>query len=60
VALTQKAKINKLRVFFSGENLHTWTKLKTDYIDPEQVMSDNTGRSYPVGRVYSFGAQLSF
>jgi len=60
VALTQKAKINKLRLFFSGENLHTWTKLKTDYIDPEQVMTDNTGRSYPVGRVYSFGAQLSF
>ncbi len=44
----------------SGENLVTWTKLKTDYIDPEQVMTDNTGRSYPMGKVVSFGAQLSF
>ncbi len=58
--LTQRAKINKLRVFFSGENLHTWTKLDTDYIDPEQVMNDKTARSYPMGRVFSFGAQISF
>jgi len=34
--------------------------LKTDYIDPEMVMTDKTGRSYPVGRVISFGAQISF
>ena len=44
----------------SGENLHTWTKLETDYIDPEMVMTDNTGRSYPMGKVISFGAQISF
>ena len=59
LSLTERVHINKLRVFFSGENLHTWTKLKTDYIDPEQVMTDNTGRSYPVGRVFSFGVQVS-
>ncbi|MDH5826234.1 TonB-dependent receptor [Sphingobacterium sp. SG20118] len=59
VSLTERVHINKLRVFFSGENLHTWTKLETDYIDPEQVMTDNTGRSYPVGRVFSFGVQVS-
>ena len=56
----ERVKINKLRVFMSGENLHTWTKLETDYIDPEMVMTDNTGRSYPVGKVFSFGAQISF
>lgn len=57
---TNRIHVNKLRLFMSGENLITWTKLKSDYIDPEQVMTDNTGRSYPVGRVISFGAQLSF
>src|SRR5690606_36027143 len=56
----ERVKINKFRLFMSGENLHTWTKLDTDYLDPEMVMSDNTGRSYPVGRVISFGAQISF
>lgn len=57
---TNKIHVNKLRLFMTGENLVTWTKLESDYIDPEQVMTDNTGRSYPVGKVISFGAQLSF
>lgn len=56
----QRIHVNKVRLYFSGENLHTWTKLETDYIDPEQVMTDDTGRSYPVGRTFSFGAQISF
>lgn len=59
-SITQRIKVNTLRLFMSGENLHTWTKLDTDYIDPEQVMTDKTGRSYPMGRVMSFGVQLSF
>ncbi len=59
-SLTNRIHVNKFRLFMSGENLVTWTKLKSDYIDPEQVMTDNTGRSYPMGRVVSFGAQLSF
>lgn len=59
-SLTNRIHVNKFRLFMSGENLVTWTKLKTDYIDPEQVMTDNTGRSYPMGKVVSFGAQLSF
>src|SRR5690606_29474150 len=59
-AWMERVKISKLRLFMTGENLRTWTKLKTDYIDPEMVMTDKTGRSYPVGRVISFGAQISF
>ncbi|MFC7523698.1 TonB-dependent receptor [Parapedobacter sp. GCM10030251] len=55
-----RVKLSQVRFFATGENLHTWTKLKSDYIDPEQVMTDNTGRSYPMGRVISFGAQISF
>ena len=59
-SLTNRIKISRFRIFASGENLHTWTKLKTDYIDPEQVMTDNTGRSYPMSRIMSFGVQVSF
>lgn len=59
-AWMDRIKVSRLRVYMGGENLHTWTKLKTDYLDPESVMSDPTGRSYPMGRVYSFGAQLTF
>ena len=55
-----RIKLSQVRFFATGENLHTWTKLKSDYIDPEQVMTDDTGRSYPMGRVISFGAQISF
>ncbi len=55
-----RIKVNRLRVYVSGENLHTWTKLKSDYLDPEEVMSDPTGRTYPMGRIYSFGAYLTF
>ena len=55
-----RVKLSHVRLFATGDNLHTWTKLKSDYIDPEQVMTDNTGRSYPMGRVISFGAQISF
>ena len=51
---------DKVRVYVSGENLFTWTKLKTDYMDPEEVMSDPTGRTYPMGKTFSVGAEISF
>lgn len=57
---TDHIKMNRIRIYAGGENLHTWTKLDTDYLDPEAVMSDPTGRSYPMGRIFSFGAQLTF
>ncbi|RAV27794.1 SusC/RagA family TonB-linked outer membrane protein [Sinomicrobium soli] len=55
-----RIKVTRLRVYVGGENLHTWTKLKTDYMDPEEVMSDPTGRTYPMGRTYSCGLQVTF
>ncbi len=58
--LTNKLKIDRLRVYISGENLFTWTKLDTDYIDPEETMNDPTARTYPMGKTYSFGVELSF
>lgn len=54
-----KLGISNLRLYLSGENLFTWTKLKTDYMDPESVMDDPTGRSYPTGKTYSFGIDIT-
>ena len=57
---TKRVKVSRARIFATGENLRTWTKLKSEYLDPEQLMIDNSGRSYPIGRVWSFGTQISF
>jgi len=70
--LTQKAKISRLRVFFSGENLLTWSfGGLTKYIDPEQAgsavsyskpgsaVSRADLRDYPMGKTFSFGVNLS-
>ena len=58
--LTKKIKVERIRLFASGENLITWTKLDTKYIDPEETMTDPTARTYPIGRVFSFGLDLNF
>jgi TonB-linked SusC/RagA family outer membrane protein len=57
----QKLKIiNKCRIYISGENLLTFTKLDTDYIDPEQAMANADGRVYPFSKTYSFGINVTF
>lgn len=58
--LLERVHINRFRVFVSGENLFTWTKLRTKYIDPEQMMSNKDGRVYPFSKTYSFGFDISF
>lgn len=68
---TRKAKVERLRVFFSGENMFTWSFGKlTKYIDPEQagaavnysdpdkVKERGDQRVYPMGKTYSFGVIL--
>ncbi len=56
-----KTKISGLRVFLSGQNLHTWTKYKM-YLDPENINLSNTDFSkqsiYPTARVYNFGVNI--
>jgi hypothetical protein len=56
--ISKRLKLNHLRIYISGENLFTITKLDTDYIDPEEVMWDKTGRTYPIGKTYSFGLEI--
>lgn len=56
--LTSKWKIEKVRVFFSGENLWTGTNL-VEQFDPETVAADN-GNAYPLSKTLSFGLSLTF
>jgi hypothetical protein len=70
--LTNKINIQNMRVYFSGENIFTWSfGGLTKYIDPEQAASgigynnpgDATGRSemeeYPYGKTFSFGISIT-
>ena len=59
-SLTQKVSLSKVRFYFSGENLFITTKLKNDYLDPEQMTTDANGRVYPFSKTYSFGIDISF
>jgi len=60
VSITQKAKIEKLRIYLSGENLGYYTPMRTRYIDPEQLDGDGTnGRTYPMSRTLSFGLDIT-
>ena len=64
--LPQNAKyskyIKKARIYISGENLLTFTKLRI--YDPESVGGPNDaygiGKAYPMYRVYSAGLELTF
>jgi len=56
---TRKAKIDNLRIFFSGENLLTFTKM-TDLFDPETIGENQTGNVYPLSRTYAFGLSITF
>jgi TonB-linked SusC/RagA family outer membrane protein len=53
-SLTKKMNIERLRVYVSGQNLLTMSKLKE--IDPEV----NGGTSYPLQRVINLGITLTF
>jgi len=58
--LTNKIGLNRLRIFVSGENLWTGTKL-ADMFDPETINGgkDGNGNSYPLQRTISFGLSLT-
>ncbi len=61
VGFIKRARINGLRLFFNGNNIHTWSKLMSG-IDPEQQNSGgaDAGYLYPMTRIYSFGANVQF
>lgn len=57
--IMEKAKIKNLRIFFSGENLLTFTGM-TNLFDPEAIGNNDTGNVYPLQRTYSFGLSITF
>ena len=69
--LISKTAATKLRIYFSGENLLTFSKL-TDYIDPEAASASvnlnspstsanrGTAQTNPFSETYSLGLSLKF
>src|SRR5690606_21441986 len=64
--IASKAGLSRLRIYFSGENLLTFTKLQSKYIDPEQASADNTydkstshAKIYPWAKTFMFGLDIS-
>jgi TonB-linked SusC/RagA family outer membrane protein len=57
-SLTNKIKISKLRVYFSGQDLWESTGMWYKYYDPEQP--NNTSFDYPLFRSYAFGINVTF
>lgn len=63
-SLSSKMKIEKLRIYFSGNDLFEITKTKDGW-DPEATAEDpfggtNGSNAYPFMRSYSFGLDLTF
>ncbi len=65
-ALSKKLAMQKLRIYMSGQNLLTLSKLK--FVDPELSEFDsnlnnagaNSGRAYPTMVYYGFGLDVTF
>jgi hypothetical protein len=62
--ISNKFFISKMRLYFSGENLWTLTKLASMF-DPESIdgiiaNTNNAGAQYPIEKVLSFGLDISF
>lgn len=60
-----KVGLSRLRVYVSGENIWTSTKLKSKYIDPEQAstantysVSTSTARTYPWAKTFMLGLDI--
>ena len=58
VRLSKKAGLNKFRVFVSGQNLLTFTKL--EHFDPERATGGATDRLTPLYKVFTTGVNLKF
>ena len=67
--ITKKAHIDRVRVYFTGENLCYWSPLKkhTKYLDPEAAFNrndkasdDSNGAFYPWPKTYMIGLDIAF
>ena len=56
-SLTSKASLNKVRIYFSGDDLWEWTKVKDGY-DPEY--GEGSNNTFPFSRLLSVGIDITF
>jgi len=54
----EHVKLSSTRVYFTAQNLFTWSGLADYQIDPESTQSGIT--TYPQQQVYNFGIQINF
>ena len=54
--ISKKIGASNVRFYLSGNNLYTWTHLKTDIFVPEQ----NSQAAYPTMRTYNVGLNITF
>ncbi|MGF1923067.1 MAG: TonB-dependent receptor domain-containing protein, partial [Bacteroidia bacterium] len=57
--ITQRFKVNRLRVFVTGENLYEFSSIKK-YVDPEAINQGPDATAYPFQRKYAVGLNLDF
>jgi TonB-linked SusC/RagA family outer membrane protein len=61
-----KVRVDKVRIYFTGENLHYWSPLKKNclYVDPESAFSRSTDvdnhMSYTWQKTMMFGIDITF
>ena len=55
---TEKASMERVRIYFAGQNLWTWTPYMKEKIDPEAGNTD--GRYYYQQQAFSFGLNVTF
>lgn len=51
---TKSLGLNNVRIYISADNVHTWNKLRTKMIDPEQ----SSFSSYPLMKTYTAGLSV--
>lgn len=57
-SLISKVGLNRFRIYFSGDNLLTFTKYKG--MDPEKAVGEGVFVQYPQNKVISFGCNVEF
>ena len=57
--IAAKLQMSSMRIYLSGENLMTWTKL-SDIFDPETIDGGYGGNVYPLSRTLSLGLNVNF
>ena len=57
--ISSKLDISKLRIYFSGQNLFTVSKVN-NIIDPQLIVGGDGTPQYPIQKVYTLGININF